>query len=83
MGEEWRGRVEVNSRVVQQQDNGVEFPPGSVIGSEGHDEVIEAVPRRLGRHDDQLVLKAVSLRVLEAVVSAALQGAHTHTRQTR
>lgn len=33
-----------NSRVIQQQDNRVEFFPGSVIGSERHYEVIETVP---------------------------------------
>lgn len=64
--------VQVNSRVIQQQDDGVEFFPGSVISSERHDEVIEAVPRGLGRHNDELVFKTVSLRVLETVVPAAL-----------
>lgn len=65
--------VQVNSRVIQQQDNGVEFFPGSVISSERHNEVIEAVPGRLGGHDDELVFETVSLRILETVVPAALR----------
>lgn len=65
--------VQVNSRVIQQQDNGVEFFPGSVISSERHNEVIEAVPGGLGGHDDELVFETVSLRILETVVPAALR----------
>lgn len=40
--------MRVNSRVIQQQNNGIEFLPGSVIGSERHYKVIEPVPRSLG-----------------------------------
>lgn len=61
-----------NSRVIQQQDNGVELFSGSVISSERHDEVIETVPCRLSWHDDDLVFKAISLCILKAVVHAAL-----------
>lgn len=61
-----------NSRVIQQQHNWVEFFPGSVIGSERHNEVIEAVPCRLNGNDDELVFKTVSLRVLKTVMPATL-----------
>lgn len=61
-----------DSRVVQQQDDGVQLLPGPVIRPERHDEVVEAVAGSLGRHDDELVLEAVGLGVLEAVVPAAL-----------
>lgn len=37
-----------NSRIIQQQHNGVEFFAGSVISPERYDEVVKAVPRRLG-----------------------------------
>lgn len=60
------------SLVVQQQHDGVELPAGSVVGPQRHDEVVQPVARRLRRHDDQLVLEAVSLGVLVAVVFAAL-----------
>lgn len=63
----------LNSRVIQQQDNRVELLPGSVISSERHNKVIEAVPRGLGRHDDQLVFETVSLGILKAVVPATLR----------
>lgn len=66
-------RVVLNSRVIQQQDNRVELLPGSVISSERHNKVIEAVPRSLGRHDDELVFETVSLGILEAVVPATLR----------
>lgn len=64
--------VGVNSRVIQEQDNGVELFPGSVISSERHNEVIETVPCSLSRHDDEPVFKTVSLRVLKTVVPATL-----------
>lgn len=63
----------MDSRVVQQQDDGVELLPGAVISPQGHDEVVEAVAGGLGRHDDELVLEAVRLGVLETVVPAALE----------
>ncbi len=71
--------VKVNSRVIQQQDNGVEFFPGSVISSERHNEVIETVPGGLGRHDDELVFKTVSLSILKTVVPAALRREQKNT----
>lgn len=77
------GEKKGNSRIIQQQHNGVEFFPGSVISPERHDEVIEAVPRRLGRHDDELVFEAVSLRVLKAVVPAALGADRYFSEQRR
>ena len=66
--------LKVNSRVIQQQHNGVEFFPGSVIGSERHNEVIETIPCRLSGHDDELVFKTISLSILKTVVPATLQG---------
>lgn len=62
------------SLVVQQQHDRVQLPAGPVVGSQRHDEVVQPVARRLGRHDNQLVLEAVGLGVLVAVVPAALQG---------
>lgn len=64
--------VRVNSRIIQQQDNGVELFPGSVISSEGHNKVVETIPCRLSRYNDELVFKTVSLRILIAVVPATL-----------
>lgn len=68
-----RGKTGV-LRVVQEQHYGVELLPGPIVSAQGDDEVVEAVPRRLRRHDDQLVLKAVGLGILEAAVRAALRG---------
>lgn len=65
-----------NLRIIQQQDNGVEFFPGSVISSERHYEVIKAVPCGLSRHNDELVFKTISLSVLIAVVPATLHKEH-------
>lgn len=70
----WSGGGSNNSRIIQQQHNGVELFARSVISPERDDEVVEAVPRRLGRHDDELVFEAVSFGVLKAVVPAALLG---------
>lgn len=64
--------VKVNSRVIQQQDNRVEFFSGSVISSERHYEVIETVPGSLSRHNNELVFKTISLSILKAVVPATL-----------
>lgn len=64
--------VNVNLRVIQQQDNGVEFFPGSVIGSERHYKVIKTVSCSLSRHNDELVFKTVSFCIFEAVVPATL-----------
>lgn len=76
-----QGRAELCARplagaslVVQQQHDRVQLPAGPVVGSQRHDEVVQPVARRLGRHDNQLVLEAVGLGVLVAVVPAALQG---------
>lgn len=60
-------------RVVQEQHYGVELLPGSIVSTQRDNEVVEAVPRRLRRHDDQFVLKAVGLGILEAAVRAALR----------
>lgn len=60
------------SPVVQQQHDGVELLAGSVVGAQGHDEVVQPVARRLRRDDDQSVLEAVGLGVFVAVVLAAL-----------
>lgn len=42
------GEKKGNSRIIQQQHNGVELFSGSVISPERNNEVIEAVPRCLG-----------------------------------
>lgn len=60
--------TKVNSRVIQKQDNRVEFFPGSVISSEGHDKVIETISCSLSGHNYELVFKAISLGILKAVV---------------
>lgn len=67
-----RGEIIGNSRIIQQQHDGVELFPGSVISPERNNEVIKAVPCRLDWHDDELVFKAVSLRILKTAVPAAL-----------
>lgn len=72
--------LKANSRVIQQQHNGVKFFSGSVISSEWHDEVIEPVPRRLCRHDDELVFETIRLGILKAVVPATL---HRKGREER
>lgn len=72
--------LKANSRVIQQQHNGVKFFSGSVISSEWHDEVIEPVPRRLRRHDDELVFETIRLGILKAVVPATL---HRKGREER
>lgn len=64
--------AKTNSRVIQQQHNGVELSPGSVISSERHDEVIETVPRGLGWHNDEFVLKSVRFGIHKTVVPAPL-----------
>lgn len=65
--------VKENSRVIQQQDNGVEFFPRSVISSERHNEVIETVSGSLSRHNDEFIFKTISLSILKTVVPATLQ----------
>lgn len=69
----WNG-TSIDLLVIQQQHDGVELLARPVVGSQRDDEVVEAVPCRLCRHYDQLVLKAVGLGVLEAVMHAALDG---------
>lgn len=59
-------------RVVQEQHYGVELLSGSIVSTQRDNEVVEAVSRRLRRHDDQFVLKAVGFGILEAAVRAAL-----------
>lgn len=59
-------------RVVQQQHYRIELLSGSIVSAQGDDEVIEAVSCCLRRHDNQLILKAVGLGILEAAVRAAL-----------
>lgn len=69
--------------VVQQQHNGVELLAGAVVRPQWHDEVVEPVPSRLRRNDDQFVLEPVGLGVLKAVVFAALRmGQRRHSVDT-
>lgn len=64
--------VKVNSRIIQQQNNGVELFSGSVISSERNDKVIKTVPCCLSGHNYELVFKTISLSILKAVVPATL-----------
>lgn len=57
---------------LQQQHNGVELLPGSVIGPQRDDKVVQPVACALGRHDDQLVLEPVGAGVLERDVGTSL-----------
>lgn len=63
----------LNSRIIQQQDNRVELFSGSVISSERNYEVIKAIPCSLSRHDDELVFKPICFGIFKTVVPAALR----------
>lgn len=52
------------SLVIKQEHNGVELTPGAVVGTQGHDEVVQPVACCLGRHDDEFVLEAIGLGIL-------------------
>lgn len=67
----------VSSHALQQQHDGVELLPGSVVGPQRHDEVVQTVPRALRRHDDQFVFEAVRAGVLEKGVVTRLRGKHS------
>lgn len=72
----------MNSQVIQQQHNRVEFFPGSVISSERHKEVIEAISCSLSGHNDELVFKTISLRIFKTAMPAALRvGAKTRNQK--
>lgn len=68
-----------NSRVVQQQNNGIEFFPGPVVGSQRHDEVVEAVSCRLSRYNDEFVFKTVRFSIFKTVVPATLRRGQKYT----
>lgn len=61
-----------DSHALQQEHDGVQLLPGSVIRSQRHDEVVEAVTGAFSRHDDQLVLETVRAGVLVGHVMARL-----------
>lgn len=65
-------RCTVSLHALQQQHDGVELLPGSVIGPQRHNEVVQTVPRALRRHDDQFVLEAVGPGILEKGVVTSL-----------
>lgn len=65
-------RVVLDSHALQQEHYGVQLLPGSVVRSQRHDEVVEAVPGAFSRHDDQLVLESVRASVLVGHVLARL-----------
>lgn len=66
-------RQYVSSHGLQQQHNGVELLPGSVVGPQRHNEVVQPVPCALRRHNDRLVFEAVGASILEKGVVASLE----------
>jgi len=62
----------VSSHALQQQHDGVELLPGSVVGSERHNEVVQAVSGTLRGHNDQFVIEAVGAGVLKHGVVTSL-----------
>lgn len=62
--------------IVQQQHDGIQLLPWTIIRSKRDNKIVQAVARRLCRHNDQLVLKAVGLCVFVTVVLAALETQH-------
>lgn len=64
----------LGSHALQQQHDGVELLPGSVVGPQRHDEVVQAVPRALRRNNDQFVPEAVRAGILERDVVTGLRG---------
>lgn len=59
---------------LQQQHDGVELLPGSVVGPQRHNEVVQTIPCALRRHDDQFVFEAVGAGILEKGVVTSLGG---------
>lgn len=60
--------------VVQQQHDWVQLFAGPIVCTKGDNEVIQPVPSRLRRNDNQFVLKPVGFGIFKAVVLAALCG---------
>lgn len=69
----WKSNAAARSRIIQQQHDGVQFFPRSVIGSQWHYEVVQAISSCFSRNDDQLVLEAIRLGVLKTVVPTTLK----------
>jgi len=61
-----------HSRVIQQQHNGIQLLPGSVIGTQRHYEVVQAVSCCLSRNDNQLVLETIRLGIFKTIVPTTL-----------
>lgn len=70
----WKTSTEKHLLVVQQQHDWVQFFAGPIVRTKGDNEVIESIPSRLCRNDNQFVLKPVGFGVFKAVVLAALCG---------
>lgn len=70
----WKTCAEKYLLVVQQQHNWIQLFAGPIVRTKGDDEVIQSVPSRLRRNDNQFVLKPVGFGVFKAVVLAALCG---------
>lgn len=70
----WKTRAEKYLLVVQQQHDRVQLFAGPIVRAKGDDEVIQSVPCRLRRNNNQFVLKPVGFGVFKAVVLAALCG---------
>lgn len=60
-------------RVVQEQHDWVELFFWPIISPQRYDEVVQSVPGRLGRHNYELVLKAVRFGILKAIMFTTLQ----------
>lgn len=71
---QWKTSMEKYLLVVQQQHNWVQLFAGPIVRTKGDNEVIEPVPSRLCRNDNQFVLKPVGFGIFKAVVLAALCG---------
>lgn len=59
---------------LQQQNDGVQLLPGSVVGPQRHNEVVETIAGTLRRYNDQFVFEAVGASVLKRHVVTGLGG---------
>lgn len=70
----WKTHAEKYLLVVQQQHDWVQLFAGPIVRAKGDDEVIQSVPCRLRRNNNQFVLKPIGFGIFKAVVLAALCG---------
>ncbi len=64
--------MDVPLHALQQQHDRVEFLPGSIVGPERHNEVVQTVPCTLCGHNDQFVFEAVGAGILKKGVVTSL-----------